>query len=914
MFDLFKDIDKYKGVPPYASEHYGVYQPLLGWQSKLTKDWLKRGGALIDPRIQRILDGRLVPGPLQVQQGDIREFMAVPLDLAAGRSPFRVSLAKNLNSELLQLILAKVQAFAEANGGRLPLGSEWNQLIEVNDLMDSTKGLLRKVNDTVRARLFKEAVAKASGRALTAEVSAAAAAQHLAQMKYESQIGTFLLSHAEGQGGLLPDSLAQLFQVQEAAPLDEIFRSTDPLANIDPTDTSGVLSPVGYVHLFRQYFFDLGTFLGEPVEHIWLAPGTTIELVEVSTRKVTIERSEETSRETASHAESASTSQDEISGAVKSENSGSTKLGVSTTQSVDYKVYHGTASATLDVESTRKTAREDSFKRTRQQSEKLASDIKENFKSTMRVVSETSDTRSRRYTLQNPTQKLINYELRRKMRRVGVQMQGLGERLCWQVFIDDAGANLGLAELVHFAESPDLSTLKQPDIGPPPEAIIKKVVARVPFQPMRSNDDNGPGADYGNTRPIETFDGKHHGNRVNTNDEDAADAEVVMGPFSFKFDLPKSKYFLADVRVLGPQGSKRATARQPEITNPTDPSFNLVMDSINFGGDNEVLMDVEMVFSPHLNAFSDYEVAKAEAQKKFDADKQRLLEKSFMESVRARIKDASSIKSRPSWDLREEERTVIYRKLIERLMLDSWDLAKKKPQDGDASRLSHVRSELIRAIFDIDAMLYFVAPEWWMPRRHKRQYSGSADFHLTDHDVVKWDDLEKREDNYKITEDSAPARLGSSLGWLLQLDGDNLRNAFLNAPWVKAVIPIRPGREKAALNWLHAIAGHENDGWDAAYVPGNSEDAALVAKLAAEGRPATVGNVLEKIAERLELENGDIGTVLASDQVFEHGFDHLAGGFDASVDPTKPFSQWISVLPTDQLVAIEYVANDLLKP
>ena len=67
------------------------------------------------------------------------------------------------------------------------------------------------------------------------------------------------------------------------------------------------------------------------------------------------------------------------------------------------------------------------------------------------------------------------------------------------------------------------------------------------------------------------------------------------------------------------------------------------------------------------------------------------------------------------------------------------------------------------------------------------------------------------------TEESTVARFGSSLGWLLQLDGDNLRNAFLNAPWVKAVIPIRPGREKAALNWLRAIEGHEQDGWDTTY-------------------------------------------------------------------------------------------------
>src|SRR5690606_17848406 len=64
---------------------------------------------------------------------------------------------------------------------------------------------------------------------------------------------------------------------------------------------------------------------------------------------------------------------------------------------------------------------------------------------------------------------------------------------------------------------------------------------------------------------------------------------------------------------------------------------------------------------------------------------------------------------------------------------------------------------------------------------------------------------EHREDNYYVTEESEPARLGSSLGWLLQLDGDDQRNAFLNAPWVKAVIPIRPGKEKAAFNWLKRV-------------------------------------------------------------------------------------------------------------
>jgi hypothetical protein len=911
MFDLFKDIEKYKGIPPYASEHHGVYQPLLGWESKLTKNWIQRGGTLIDPRVKGILDGRLLPGPQDVQNNDPREFLAVPLQPGAGKSPFKVMLSKNLNSELLKLVEAQVQTFVDNNEGRLPEDGEWNQLIEINSLMDAENGLLRKVNDILRRRLFEEMqkmLVQTRSLGFNDEMIAVAKSNHLELMQYESQIATFLLAHAEGQDGFVPNELKKLFSIKVALPLSDILRPSDPLANIDPNDKSGVLSPVGFVHLFRQYFFDLGTFLGEPVEHVWLAPGTTIELIEVSTRKTMIERSEESTQETTARSEESTAIKDEISDAVKSENGSSTKLGVTTTNTVNYGVYQGTATGSFGAESTRKDAREHTQKHNREQTEKLSLEIKRSFKSVFKTVTETTDMRSRRYVLQNTTLNLVNYELRRKMRRVGVQMQDLGTRLCWQVFIDDAGATLGLAELVHFAESPDLANLKQPEIGPPPGPITKTVPVPIPFQGMRTNDDYGPGANYGNTTPI-GGDGKHHGNRVNTNDEDAEDFEVVMGPFSFKFDPPQSNYELAEVRPLGPKANQQAIARPAENINKTNGSFDLVMDLVNFGGQPSISFDVELVFIPVEPAFKEYEAAKKLAQDKYDVEVSRLRKKSFMESVRQRIKDASNIKSRPSWDLREEERTIIYRKLIELLMLDSWDLAIKNPKDGDNSRLSHVRSEVIRAIFDVDAMLYFVAPEWWMPRRHQSQLNlnvnvGDPTVHLTDNDVVKWDDTEKRDDNYKITEDSTVAKVGSSLGWLLQLDGDNLRNAFLNAPWVKAVIPIRPGREKAALNWLRAILGHEKDGWDTPYV--GEDDAELLGK--------TIGQVLEIITDRMEKDNGDIKNVLEADKVFEHGFDHLASGFDAGLPANQVFSQWISILPTDQIVAVEYEPTSLFEP
>src|SRR5215207_6288519 len=104
MFDLLKDVDKYGGIPPYASELYGVYQPLLGWQSQLTKRWLQRGGVGVEPRLKRILDGHITPGPTHVVNPHPLEMIAVPLKPGSGESPFTVLLARSLHSELMNLM------------------------------------------------------------------------------------------------------------------------------------------------------------------------------------------------------------------------------------------------------------------------------------------------------------------------------------------------------------------------------------------------------------------------------------------------------------------------------------------------------------------------------------------------------------------------------------------------------------------------------------------------------------------------------------------------------------------------------------------------------------------------------------------------------------------------------------------
>lgn len=883
MFDLSKDVASYTGIPPYASELYGVYQPLLGWQSALTKAWVRRGSAAIDQRVRSILDGRIVPGPAGFADPDFQR--VDPLLPGSGKSPWRVMIMRNLHSSVLEAVRDRVQAWVDSHGGALPTGAEWNAVISFTDLADT---VLPAVNDTIRAEVFADVP--------TPDAVERAKEEFLARMRYESQLAALITFHAEGQGEFQPDALANLFGVRTAPSLSELLRSIDPLESIDPSQTGGALSPIGLVHTFRQWFFDLGTFLGEPVEHVWLAPGTTIELVEVSTRRQLVEQLTETLVESTSRAEHAETSREELSTAVKDENSSSTKLGVTSSGSVNYGVAQGTVTASFGTESTRRSAREQTNRASKEQSEKLATEIRNSAKSLFRTVTETTDTRSKRYVLQNSSDKLVNYELRRKMRRVGVQLQDLGTRLCWQVFVDEPGTQIGLSELVHFATSPDLSSLKMPDAPPDLPPVVKRVTLPLPFKPILDYTNTSHRLDY------EFFDPKLGHIAHIWGDEDDDDTQVICEFRGFRFDPPDGyEMDVHDLRIIGAQNN--ATAVHRTVENATAKGgFDLIMQTLHFNGQAQINLDVDLVFLPTLAAKDKAAKRYADAKAAYDAEREQKLREAFMDTVRKRIDAAAGMKRRPSWDLREEERTVVYRRLVERLMLDTWKL----PVGPERARIGHLRSEIIRSIFDVDEMMYFVAPEWWMPRaRTQLQVRPDTRRNLSDTDVVSWPrGAPKRDDNYLVTETSAPARLGSSLGWLMQLDGDNLRNAFLNAPWVKAVVPVRPGREREALNWIRALESHPEDGWDLPYA--GEDDPDFVGK--------TIGEVLMIMADRLESEHRARNGVLASDEVFEHGFDPLAKGFDPGAPAGSRFAQWLTILPTDQIVATEYAPSTIEQP
>jgi hypothetical protein len=919
------DLAKFAQTLPYASELFGVYQPLLGWKSKRIIRRIAAGlTTSLDPTVRQMAAGMHPVFEIR-PQADPREFTITRIHIATLANPNVAHVNANFDSFLGRALVDRI------NAEKLDLDSDrvWTDLVG-KDALD--KFLTAVAEDPA---FHTQIVANINQ---THATGAEAIAIRAAALDRESVVaGT--LNHLFENG--LFGQLRQIFKVTtprldlEAA--HEMRRLVDPLETFDPrTEIDRVaLSPVGIVHLFRQYFFEFDTFLGSPVQHIWLSPGSSLELVEISTRKTTIERTAETSFEAIQKSEKSDTEQDEISDAVRSENQSNTKFGASvsagvsggTTNPIYSATMHTDATVSYGTETTSKTAKEVAHKQMRTQSTKISSEIKKNFKTTFRTVSEVTDVSSKRYVLQNASPDLKNYELRRKMRQVGVQVQDIGSQLCWQTYVDLPGSHLGLANLVHIAEPPNYDNLHAPDPVLPPANIEKDLTVPLAFQGAGHDNDT-------NVHYVEDARWSEFGHPDNGDIND----KIHINYLGYRVPIIPS-FVLQDVQFVSVLENKQAT---PEFRVNKDNTFDVHLRSVNYDGD-EIKVQVKLVYVPADDVLAGIAKTNASNAGKFDDEKKRLAQETLIKEARDRVKLASNVQPRGFEDLREEERIIVYRELISDLLNVAVLL--------DDPRVRHVLSELISSMFDVDSMLYFVAPDWWRPRKRSvnQQSLGSTALNpggdprriFSSADVVTWSDGSANyRQNYYITEDSAPARLGSSIGWIMQLDGDNLRNAFLNAPWVKAVMPIRPGKELAALNWLSSAAVEGVDSLDTRYQsvdkdeetkiiefleaypwPDGSEKArytGFAGKVAGGGVFVSIRDALRYLALQINQKNiaqmqvqtetvdGVVRSYLPTEKVFEHGFDPLKDGFKAGGDVAfEVFDQWVEVLPTDQVVAVD---------
>lgn len=898
------DLNSHAGVLPYASELYGIYQPLLGWRSRRTQQRLDDGIAQVWNRV--LADLPILVAPDVEIDPEFRDLREARFRIGVGREGRGVS---SLMRVAPQSLIARTVITEVANEGE-DSPDVWKQYTSPDFLEHALAGLEDQVREVFHSELR-------SAEENSREMDDAAQHQLLNSILARESVTAGVLA---ALGGRDDGAVAmELFNVHKRDVLDRAIGNVEAvIAALDPRRSelaSAVISPVGIVHLFRQYFFEFDSFLGPAVEHLWLSPGGMVELVEVSTRKTVIERLTENAFESLLRSEKSLVLDDELSEAVKRHNSSSTKFGVSLNTETSFglgpvftaQVGTGTS---YDLATNQEEARESLHKAARQQTEFLATEMKRSFKSTFRTTTEISDTRSRSYRIYNESPDLMNYELRRKMRQVGVQMQDYGTFMCWQTYVDTPGDELGVANLVHISVPNDKPPLVQPDLPAEPVPYRGETVKHH-FRWYLGDPTSGLG--------FQGLDPEHFG------DVYAGDFPIVPSP-GFKLDRVEVKVVGGEnwaFQGRGAPGSERPVAPGvAETTHTVAQVFHppTVQDN---PGPRQPLPDGHPEFDFEITPFYvpsqwllDKVVAEKE-QKLADANQERehdYKEKMFT-AIKERVKLASNVQPRPFGDLRDEERIIVYRNLIRQLMSES-GVSSAEPQ------VHHLFAELVQSMFDIDKMLYFVAPEWWMPRNR----SASQDIFRPDanqsefatYSAVSWGGGRGlRDDNYYVTEDSAPARLGSSLGWIIQLDGDNLRNAFLNAPWVKAVVPIRPGKEDRALGWLQGASVEGSDGLDAAHDAPTEELDRIRGELGlAAGATVTIKDAIDALILRLQErqktarstmvdENGAELGYMPMDEVYENGFDPLQGGF--KIPPGKDFEvfdQWLEVVPTDQIVPV----------
>lgn len=902
-----RDFSGYEGILPYASETFGVYQPLLGWRSGRMKQRWKRG---YHNDLKRAASSLLERFEGQVDVGfesDADEPIVRALELGS----LRASDVRGSGSVLVQELareLPPLESYDE---------SLWTTLL--------SKGHLK----TVLTKQVVPAVMASRGTGTAANWNADAADLKVRLQRESAMAGLLTQLRATKAH----DMLKEIFYKEDtrAAELQRLMQYRDPLDYLDPfrdLDRAS-LSPIGVIHLFRQYFFELDSFLGAPVNHVWLSPGSTVELMEVTTRRKLVERSTEMFMETIVRTEKVTVDEEEISDAVKQENRSDTRFGMNATVNQSWISGDVTATSSLNVDSTQSIARESTHRRMRQQTEKLSTEIRKNFKSTFRTVTESTDVSSKRHVLANTTDDLINYELRRKMRQVGVQVQDIGTYLCWQAYVDHPGRQLGVARLVHLAQGPDVGSAPPPEAVPMPALSITQHTIDIPFVPQTED-----------TEPSEDMDEAYRdGVEVNTDP-----LEGTRERIQWKFDglsamcgQPGYEFQSIDVD----KGGNDVTLEFVNVTETTPGSiqFGVQLRHVNFRNQSPMRITAKVTWQPTASVRAAVEQKNLERVEEYTEATKREFQGAFVSAARERIMLESKITARPFEDLREEERIVVYRALIQDL------LTRGIPIPDDRTR--HVVSELLNTIFDVDKMLYFVAPEWWRPRLHRYSQRlgglrgdnsgqprigrnpatgeaieipgrGRPNETIAEIDTADWGGgSDPRRDNYFITEDSDPAKLGSSLGWLLQLDGDNLRNAFLNAPWVKAVIPVRPGKERAAMNWLQRLHIEGTEGLEDEYVASPEE----LSEIRHAGARVTVGDAIhhmcDVVAEKhaastrvgrhptSEIDDSDRVSASPIDRVYEHGFYALQGGFRASPsEEFEVFDQWVEVLPTDQIVPV----------
>lgn len=500
------------------------------------------------------------------------------------------------------------------------------------------------------------------------------------------------------------------------------------------------LSPIGIAHYYRQLYFNKEEGVGPIEEAFTIAPLETLEVVYQTVRKQIHEEIMEQGLEIVSESAVEEKNLDEVSDKVSSMVQQDVSASMSANASGGIGVWQVGASASASFGVSSQRSREYSTRRLKEVTTRASERITKSFSIKTRDVTEVTTTNMTRRIIRNDSPQPVSYGLRRVLRRVNVKVQDLGPKLVWQLYLRNPGDGLARSRFVHFREA---AAIAVPDIPP-----------GVPPRPS-----GGVETDSASTSI--KWNGSVRVYFVTIVVRPGADRDVS----AVRIDN------ITDLEGGGKDDEAPAPHNEFDLGSAWDPATRTFTANIaiRIGDSPTVQVTYSYTWNPSASVLAAWENLRREAvnriteeamTKKFEQDKQLITEK-------------SKIRSRPANDLRREERYEVMNRMVSYLF----------GRGDDPSEPTPLEIEYFHRYFDIDGIFTYTHPSWWKPRFASKMMG-----------ILR--------EAYEITAESEPAPLGSSLGWLMQLDGDRRRNEFLNSPWVRICLPMRPGREREAILWL----------------------------------------------------------------------------------------------------------------
>jgi hypothetical protein len=530
---------------------------------------------------------------------------------------------------------------------------------------------------------------------------------------------------------------------------DAIFaRSVSDSLNVDniliydffPVGTiREALSPIGIAHYFRQLYFHTEEGVGPIEEAFTIAPNETLEVMYETVRRQVHEELIEQGSELVSESAVEARNMDEVSDKASAMIQRDASASMSAQASGSVGVYSGGASATASFSVSAQRGREQTTRRLKDVTRRASERITKSYKIQTRSLDEVTTTNVHRRIIENPGPTPVSFGLRRVLRKVRVKVQELGPRLVWQLYLRNPGTGLARSRFVHFREAEPIAV---PDVPP---GVRPRPKGGTDTGTTNANLDFVSGAGYyAKIRITTSGDRKITGVTVDsvTDLEGGGKDDNAPAP---RNELPRNAYWNAATNTFSADVA------------------------ISKGDSDAVAIAYTYSYDPSEAAIAEWD---GERQNAVATLTEQLLNEQF-EREKTIITERSKIRPRPANELRREERYEAMNRMVSDLF----------GRGDDPSEPTPLEIEYFHRYFEIDAMFVYMHPSWWKPR-----FTASSDGFP--------------QPAYEITADSDPAPLGSSLGWIIQLDGDNRRNEFLNSPWYRICLPMHPGREREAIEWL----------------------------------------------------------------------------------------------------------------